>query len=71
MGVVGNMRAHIQRGTCLEPGRVHDCAVQDEATPACTAPPSQPYIDGYRQAGRRVSSLADTTSPASQHRLDS
>ena len=34
MSMVGNVRAHIQRGARLEPGGVHNCAVQDETAPA-------------------------------------
>ena len=41
MGVISNMCADIQRGTCLEPGGIHHCAVQNEAASANTPLPPQ------------------------------
>ena len=36
MCVVSNMAAHVQRGSRLEPGGIHCCAVQDQTTTAYT-----------------------------------
>ena len=49
MGVVGDMRAHVQCGACLEPGGIDHCTVQDEATPAANPLPPQLHQDRNRR----------------------
>ena len=60
MGMVSNMCADVQRGACLEPGGVHDCAVQYKATPANKPPQFTDPRNSQagRQAGRHTAVTA-------------
>lgn len=59
MGVVGDMRAHVQCGACLEPGGIDHRAVQDETAPASNlSATSAPVRQENRRAQAHTASMA-------------